>query len=254
MWDDNWNRRVYAFSKDWKHRWIRNSRPIIVEPVDSFLGHFYGHQFIKDEKGHTYVFYEKVDQLNEQGDFPLKTEIFARKMISPFQSSNDEITILTLGDPIYPSAKRKDDALIEGPRPFKAVIHGKTFYFIGFSSGQYTLNTYGINLAVSKNLLGPYRTYLKADSSDLMDLGINLRKQYQFGQGPGRPAFFQDPQKKWWVLFHASEPSSHDIRHIFLAPVSFAIGQNGIPSVTISDGNLGGAEPFSSGTTLSKTR
>jgi hypothetical protein len=251
--EDNWNRRIYAFREDRQGRWVRDKEPLFSPPPEqeSWADHSYGHHFITDENGDTWVFYEKVSQaVDPQGKpAPYKTEIFARKMISPTQASAEERPILRVGDNPYPSMRRTIGGfLVEGPRPSKVSVGGKDFYFVGFSSGDFSTDRYFVNVAWSTKIDGEYKPVLNKQGSDLLDLGERAKEALDLSWGPARPHFFQDPKGKWWVVFHAVEKGilpDNDYtrwpgrnladfhRNIYLAPVEITLGADGNPRFNI---------------------
>lgn len=231
--DDNWNRRTYAF-KFKNQKWIREINPIFgpIPSRPTWIGHNYGHQFIEDEKGESYIFYEKVtEDLDQQ---PWKTELFARKMKSSVKAEEREIPILVWGAQIWPALRRSfGGTLAEGPRPF---TH-KGFYFISFSGGDYTSDDYGIHLLWSKSLEGPYLPYLNNRNADLKDFGYEIESRVPMVWGAGRASFFE-AQGGWWAIFHGIEP--HELqphedakRVLYLAPVSIRTFNNTSPEVRI---------------------
>lgn len=249
MWDDNWTRRVWSFVRDEDGRWIRASEPLFGPPpgadgAPSYRDHSYGHQFITDETGDRWVFYEKVSETN--GPWPWRTDIYARRMTSVTRASDEERYILGAGNPAIRTAVRTaGDMLVEGPRPVRIAMQGEFFYLIGFSAGDFRSSTYGIHFAVSRCLLGPYHSYLTADKGDFLDLGSNIREHYGLSWGPGRPALFHDPAGEFWLLFHATEPSVlGDFRNVYLAPVEIRLGSDGWPILTVLDNNPEGAAPM----------
>jgi hypothetical protein len=248
--EDNWNRRVYPFVKV-REGWRQLPEPLFGKPkTPTWIGHCYGHHFITDEKHRVWIFYEKVteERANAHHDkIPYRTELFARQMETPFRASDREIPILSLGNVPYPATQRHDALtheangyLIEGPRPTRVNVAGKTIYLLGFSSGDFPTDNYGMNVAWSEEVTGPYLPLLTHDGN-LEDLGAGLRRHHALSWGPGRPAFFVSPDDRPWVLFHAVrkailpdrdyafwplEPLDHFYRMIFLAPlqVSWAAG------------------------------
>ncbi|RYZ69682.1 MAG: hypothetical protein EOP05_14440, partial [Proteobacteria bacterium] len=63
---DNWRRRTFAFKKR-DGVWVMSAKPLFDDPTNdteegSWVGHNYGHAFLKDEKGNTFVFYERVTE------------------------------------------------------------------------------------------------------------------------------------------------------------------------------------------------
>lgn len=249
LWEDNWTRRVWPFIRDSEGRWIRAPQPLFGAAPDqdsapSFQDHSYGHQFISDEAGGRWVFYERVSEAN--GLWPGRTDIYARRMVSAIRASDEEHFILSAGNPAMRTAVRAaGDQLVEGPRPVRIAVQGEVFYLLGFSAGDFRSTTYGIHFAVSRHLLGPYRPYLTADRGDFLDLGKNIRERYGLSWGPGRPALFQDPAGEYWILFHATQPSVlGDFRNVYLAPIEMRLGRDGWPVLTLLDNNPQGAAPM----------
>jgi hypothetical protein len=259
---DNWTRRVYAFHRQGRHRWVRDSRPLFgeVPRVGGWIDHSYGHHFIEDEDGVTWVFYERVveeGRCRRGYPTPHVTEIFARKMITPCRADDEEIPILDVGSPPYPTTRRRaphsgepNGFLIEGPRPTRVVLEDQVFYLLGFSAGDFPTDRYGIHLAWSRHVLGPYLPLLESSPHglDMADLGREIRQRYGLSWGPARPSFFADPSGAWWLLFHAvrkelrpdtdysnwpQRPLGHFHRNIYLAPVRIALGESGHPTVHI---------------------
>ncbi len=236
-----------------KGRWIRSKDPLFSPPPEkeNWADHSYGHHFITDEAGNTWVFYEKVSEaVNPDGNpAPYKTEIFARKMISPHEASAEEKPIVSIGDSPFPSTRRTIGGfLVEGPRPEKVTINGKTRYFVAFSSGDFSTDRYFINVTWSDKVDGPYKPQLTTDGKDLLDLGREAKEKLGLSWGPARPHFFQDPDGKWWVLYHAVEKRilpDNDYskwpgrnladfhRNIYLAPAEVSVGSDGQPRLEI---------------------
>ena len=237
---DNWSRRTYAYHMK-AGRWTQDAKPLLFDPeVYGWLGHNYGHHVIRDEKGQAWMFYERVSQIINGG--PGKTELFARKMISASRLDDKEIAIFRIPQPAYPAVVRwSDNTLAEGPRPFRVRVGAKNFYLVAFSSSQWSSDHYGINLLWSEKIDGPYHPYLTDNNSDLKDFGTEIRAHYGLTYGPGRPNFFQDPDGRWWLLFHAAtkpEPNSvaPTYRNFFLAPARIRnLNPDGSPMVEINE-------------------
>jgi hypothetical protein len=243
---DHWSRRTYPFTLVNGH-WQQADAPLLFDPATyGWVGHNYGHQFIEDKAGTRWFFYERVVRVS--GGAPALTELFMRKMISPTKADDDEIAVFKNTSPPFPATVRgADNTLMEGPRPFHAVLKNQDFYFVGFSSGQWDSSHYGINILWSRSITGPYVPYLTEDKSDLFDFGDQLRTNYALTYGPGRPAFFQADDSQWWLLFHAASlavvqasptapgPGRGPFRNFFLAPVKIELGPGNIPKITISD-------------------
>ena len=61
--------------------------------------------------------------------------------------------------------------LIEGPRVMKMRRNDRDIYVMGFSSGDFPTDDYGINLAFGFTPDGPYSAVLTEDGKDLRDFG-----------------------------------------------------------------------------------
>lgn len=261
---DEWTRRVYAFQQDRDGRWIRELLPLFgPEPRKAgWLGYSYGHQFLTDDNGHAWVFYEKTvgEVRNRQGELvPYRTEIFARRMLSPLRAAEEEVRILGVGTPPYHATARLDaltgtptSFAVEGARPVRAVIEGETYYLLGFSSGDFATDRYGCHLAWSRQPLGPYFPLLQATAHgiDLLDLGAGIRVRHGLSWGPARPCLFTDPAGHWWMLFHAVSKSllpENDYAHwpqrrldafhrnLYLAPLRLGRNEAGLPEIQVLD-------------------
>jgi hypothetical protein len=248
MWADNWTRRVWPFQRNADGRWVQGPEPLFGPPpatgAPSYQDHTYGHQFITEESGERWVFYERV--VETHGTRPAQTALYARRMVSTRRAADEEHFILGPGTPPKPTARRaQGDALVEGGRPVHVVVGGESFYLLGFSAGDFRSGTYGLHFAVSRHLLGPYHPYLTADGRDFLDLGHAIRTRYGLSWGPGRPALFADPTGGYWLLFHATQPRVlQDFRNLYLAPVDLRMEADGWPSMTVLDNNPGGAPPM----------
>lgn len=232
--EDNWRRRVNAFTWDKKRNaWMRVADSILGDAPDHFtwIDHSYGHQFIRDGKNQVWMFYEKVtEELEGQ---PSKTEIFARRLKNPITLESKEYPILTIPTSPWPSAHHAKGYLVEGARP----VALKNGYLMAFSAGEYHSNHYGIHFAWSKNITGPYAPFLTSSKKDLKDFGMNLRKKLSLIWGPGRPALFQ-VDGQWWMLFHGinkNDPNQvdHDLRGIYLTPIEISEKQNERPDIYV---------------------
>lgn len=216
---DNWNRRTFAFRLK-GGKWIREKDPLLgnIPEHETWVGHNYGHHFIKDESGQTFVFYERVTE--ERNGHPWKTELFAMKMKNSFATFGPEISILKIPHQVWPLARRSfGGSLVEGPRPFFA--NGK--YFVSFSAGEYASDNYGIHLLQSDKIQGPYKPFLNESGKDLKDFGVDIENKRKLTWGAARAAFFQ-MRGEWWTVFHGidqkdNSPVEDGLRNIFLAPV-----------------------------------
>ncbi len=229
--DDNWSRRVYAFTQK-NNKWMCAKDPLLDEVPASptWLDHGYGHDFLTDDDGTTYVFYEKVSE--ERDGHPWRTDLFARRMLNPFEADGQVVTILNTNRKSWPALKRSfGGKLAEGPRPFKVGPH----YFVSFSGGDYNSENYGIHLMVSKKPLGPYAPYLNEQGNNLKDFSLDLEKHQRLTWGAGRAVFFEW-KNTWWILFHGipsedGEAPEDGKRNLFMAPVTFDDLESAKPTV-----------------------
>ena len=218
--DDNISRRIYFFRPDTTGRWLRDQDPIVGEPLDDWMNHSYGGNLIQvgssapgvireDKPGEIAVFYERVSNIS--GGTPFVTEIFAKKLTSLGNFVGNipsvEVPILSVGDHPFPATKRTSGGyLMEGPRPIELEIEGQTFYIIAFSSGDFSTDSYTMNLAWSHQLLGPYKPILDKAGDDLRDFGHELKKSYDLSW-VGRPSLFKNPSGQTEMLFHGVRKS-----------------------------------------------
>jgi hypothetical protein len=219
--EDNPGRRTYAFMQVGL-KFVRGQQPVLPDknPRD-WIGHNYGRDFVRDENGQAvrdpkdgslFMVYEKVTR--KTGDGKLITELAMRKMKNCSHLDPKEIILMKINDgKPYPSVKRSDGGLLtEGPRVVRMKIGGKRFFVLGFSSGDFPTDRYGINLAFSENITGPYEPLLTTNSQgvvDLLDLGHDIRDRYQLTWGPARPTFYKDRAGQMWIVFHAVDKREH---------------------------------------------
>lgn len=221
--NDNPSRRIFIFRQAPDGTWIRNKQSIYGDPKSGWMGHSYGGNFFQAHSSNPsiidlksgaplYFFFEKVDHSEE--DRPTRTQIYAMNVDFQGRESDEFLAlsgmpklILGVTDPAtekpFPSTKRSTGGyLIEGPRPIKAKIQGKDFYFIGFSGGDFCTDGYTTNFAWSHTPLGPYQPLLNKDGTDFLDYGHKLRNRYQLSW-VGRPVLYETPEKNYEIMFHA---------------------------------------------------
>jgi hypothetical protein len=257
--DHNWSRRIYPFVKDEKGRWMLREKPLF-NSIDrtkppTMIGHSYGHHFKEVTRNtpsgpvtETWLFHEEI--IEEKPT--LKTEIFARKMIDPFTASTEKVKLLGVGDPPYPSAIRQNkELLVEGPRPFEAVIEGETIHFISFSAGDYMRDQYDIHFAWRRgDPIGPYTPLLRTVNgvTDFAPFGERIKRRYALSW-LGRAHILRDSSGQAWALFHATnklihpdfdysktpERPSEFNRNIYVVPVTFSRAPNGEPLIELKD-------------------
>jgi ribose/xylose/arabinose/galactoside ABC-type transport system permease subunit len=211
--EDNITRRIYFFRLNNVAQWVRDALPIVERIETGWLGHSYGGNLFQEDGGDPNIihtdspnqigfFFEKVS--DDSNESPYKTEIFAEKIDDKLNVvPNSEVKILGVQSPPLPSTVRTGGGfLIEGPRPLQVTLEGQKFFIIGFSSGDFSTDSYYINYMWSKNLFGPYQPALTVDKKDLIDLGHEMKAKYGLSW-MGRPAFYQTPDGHYEMLFHA---------------------------------------------------
>lgn len=211
--DDNINRRIFFYRKDPGGWWVRDKKPVVGSVSNQWLGHAYGGNLFQvgqkdpnvvkpDEPGEIAFFYDKVS--DDSFNSPYKTELFAIKMRT-FEIADpaSETPIFEINDPAYPSLERTVGGfLAEGPRPIEMKIRGKRFFIVAFSSGDFPTDSYHMNYAWSRNVMGPYTPALTKDGTDLVDLGEEIKAEYGLSW-MGRPSIFRLPSGDFQILFHA---------------------------------------------------
>jgi hypothetical protein len=218
--EDNPGRRTYAFVQVGM-KFVRGQQPVLPDqnPRD-WIGHNYGRDFVRDEQGNPvkdpkdgsqFMVYEKVTRKTQDGK--LITELAMRKMKDCAYADSKEVILMTINEkkPL-PAVKRADGGLLtEGPRVVRMRIGKKNFFVMGFSSGDFPTDHYGINLAFSENITGPYEPLLTTRNGvvDLLDLGRDIRERYQLSWGPARPTFYKDRSGRMWIVFHAVDKREH---------------------------------------------
>jgi hypothetical protein len=227
---DNKSRRVFAFEKRADGIWKRSPEPLLgTDPLSgSWVGHNYGHDFVKLGDQGNWVFFEMVSE--ERDGLPWKTEIFVQQLKNPYQTAGEPIKVLGLPNSPWPASHRKGGGfLIEGPRVVRiegAKVHAP-FFLMGFSTGEFSDDSYKLHFAYSESVTGPFEPVLTDDGTDLEDFSQSLRERFELSRGPGRPVVFQDPHGNWWCVVHAIDATASDesddanpIRHIYLMRLS----------------------------------
>jgi hypothetical protein len=256
---DNWNRRIFAMTRDKSGQWVKHDKPLFgaVEPgtQPTMLGHAYGHHFrtVKKKVGgklttETWLYHEEV-----VSEGPLRTEIFARKMIDPFTASDQKVKIVGVDPLRAPELGKRENGeyLVEGPRPFDVMIDGEPFSFVAFSSGDFNSDNYDMNFAWKKGLeVGEHRPMLDPTSRTpkLAGFGQALKQKYELSW-LGRAHVVEDARGDHWAVFHAvdkrvrpdidyrkgSGPLNEFQRNIYAVPLRFSRGPDGAPRVEVLD-------------------
>lgn len=256
--DDNINRRIFFYRKTTAGHWVRDADPVVGSVANAWLGHSYGGNLFQvgqkdpnvvrpDEPGEIAFFYDKVS--DDSFNSPYKTEIFAIKMRTfEYSDPTTETPIFRINDPAYPSLKRTVGGfLAEGPRPIEMKIKGQRFFIVAFSSGDFPTDSYHLNYAWSRDMMGPYTPALTKDGKDLLDLGKEIKAEYGLSW-MGRPSFFRLPSGDYQVLFHAVRKDIRPdndytkwppdllgfYRSLFKATVDVSLDANGAPVLTLN--------------------
>lgn len=180
--------KVATFEED-LGGWVFKEQPVFgkIDHVN-WTGHSYGQQIIKDKDG-LYMFHEEISRDGI-------TELFVRKMISPFEAGK-AIKIAGIEDLPLELTKRVDGGhLLEGPRYMKSKVNGKEVHLVFFSTGDFPTKNYATRVAYSFNgILGPYEVILDDITESAEDEGLH---------GVGR-AFPFKHQGKDWIIFHGAK-------------------------------------------------
>jgi hypothetical protein len=266
---DNWRRRVHPIGQ------VDGKLQIIAEPVfnpiaagmteknhpeghvgfgdlpflpGDYIGHAYGPNFklVKNPAGkmELWIISEEVTRrVLDHGKNVEVTEIVARKMVSPFETSalpEDREVILTVNENNDPNGKPHADSdrgkemsytkLIEGFRPMslsfkgyhitkqEVIVNGKKvyvdrpreeaekdeFFFMTGSSGNFAGDDYDARVAVRKgSAIGPYQMIKEAGSQSWKGFLKELKKKYKLSWA-GRGAFLE-VDGQYWLIFHAAD-------------------------------------------------
>ncbi len=169
--------------------WVFREQPVFgkIDHVN-WVGHSYGQQIIKDQSG-LYMFHEEISR---EGI----TELFVRKMISPFKAGK-AIKIAGIENLPLELTQRVDGGhLLEGPRYMKTRIDGKDVHLVFFSTGDFPTKNYATRVAYSfKGILGPYEVIPDDITESAENQGLH---------GVGR-AFPFKHQGKNWIIFHGAK-------------------------------------------------
>lgn len=260
--DDNWTRRIYAFAKNAKGKWVMRGEPLF-NPVTratpaTMIGHAYGHDFktvtVDSPAGpvtETWLFHEEISgEIQTPAGPRLKTEIFARKMLDPFTASTRRVKIFGVGSPARHGARASGDHTVEGPRPFEVTIEGEKVHFIAFSGGDFYADNYDVNFAYRKgSAIGPYAglTSGQGPNRQLIAYAKQIKEKYGLSW-VGRPQVIARPDGTFRALFHGvskavlpggeytgTKPAALDDYHrnIYLVPIEFKRGRAGVPEIRL---------------------
>lgn len=183
--EDNISRRIKgAYYSPKLKGWVFKEAPVFGK-VDhrSWSGHSYGQQIIRSGSS-LFMLHEEISRDGV-------TEIFIRKMLTPFKAGSPK-KIVGIENLSLESTRRVDGGhLLEGPR--YANINGTHFIF--FSTGDFPTKNYATRVAYSANVEGPYQVI----DGDL------TKPAHQFGlYGVGRGFPFKYKGQDW-LIFHGAK-------------------------------------------------
>ena len=253
---DNWNRRIYGFTRDKDGAWVRREVPLF-NPVPAgaqpkMVGHAYGHHFKTvrrrvrgREVVETWLFHEEI-----VAEGPLRTEIFARKMLDPFTASRHKVKILGTeweGQPI--GQRANGEFLVEGPRPFEARLGGEDYSFVSFSSGDFNSDNYDLHFAWRKgDGIGPHTPYVDRAGGKMALRGFAAEVKQRYGLSwVGRAHVIRDGGGNYWAVFHGVDKAIRPEvdytqpngelgrfqRNIFAVPMEIRLGKGGVPEIQL---------------------
>jgi hypothetical protein len=174
--------------------WVFKERPVFGE-IDHthWKGHSYGQQIVR-QNGEIFMLHEEITRDGI-------TEIYIRKMLSPFEASAGKKIIGT--EDLAPEKTLRVDGghLLEGPRYGKISVDGKTVHLIFFSTGDFPTKNYATRVAYSlTSIEGPYRVV--ADEKGAIDLTQVIHKDGLYGVGRAFPFTHKDEN---WIIFHGAK-------------------------------------------------
>lgn len=219
--EDNISRRIKVGEFDHAlNGWVFRSNPVFGKADhQNWTGHSYGQQIIS-YGNKKYLLHEEI---SSEGT----TEIFIRKLSTPFKAGTAK-KIIGINHLDLSATRRLDGGhLLEGPRYQKLVLSGRTLHLIYFSTGDFPTTNYATRVAYSfDHIEGPYKVITK-----------NLTQEYAeinrlYGVGRAFPFNFEG---KNMIIFHGAKmlpetnhniwPSSLDNfrRCLFTAQVEFRL-------------------------------
>jgi hypothetical protein len=251
--EDNWRRRIHPIVERADGRLELIAEPVFNPiPTDAktsdyigfgmlpalpgnYLGHAYGPNF-KIEGQDLWMIHEEVCRRIRINNIPAEiTEIFARRMLSPFAAEAASVRLVsveTVDGHLSPDACRGPllnyTKLLEGFRPTHVgaggvrisrraelssdgTVHSihdpalalREFFFLTGSSGNFCGDDYDVIMAWREgSAIGPYQLITLPDSSRWKRYlrGIKEAKGLSWA---GRGSFVSDEKGHWWLLFHA---------------------------------------------------
>lgn len=218
--EDNISRRIKVATFDHDlEGWVFREQPVFgTINHDAWKGHSYGQQIIKN--GNRFVMFH--EEITRDG----VTEIYLRKMETPFHAGKSK-KLIGIEDIAEESSRRVDGGhLLEGPRYTKTKIDGRDVHLIFFSTGDFPTKNYATRVAYSfTSLEGPYTVIPDDITKAAEDQGL---------YGVGRAFPFQYKGKNW-IVFHGAKdlpgvdhtkwPSNLDtfVRCLFISEINLEI-------------------------------
>jgi hypothetical protein len=188
--EDNISRRikVATFEPAFKG-WVFREEPVFGNINHTeWKGHSYGQQIIKN--GNAFVMFH--EEITRDG----VTEIYLRKMETPFHAGKSS-RLVSMDDLPEELSRRVDGGhLLEGPRYTKTKIDGRNVHLIFFSTGDFPTKNYATRVAYSfTSLEGPYSVIPDDITQAAEDQGL---------YGVGRAFPFKHKGKNW-IVFHGAK-------------------------------------------------
>ncbi|WP_141731667.1 hypothetical protein [Oligoflexus tunisiensis] len=209
----------------------------------NYLGHAYGPNFKlvgsgDSQSGRTelWMIHEEVCRRVRIHDKPVEiTEIFARRMITPFLAESNSVRLVSVEAPngsLAPDACRGPllnyTKLLEGFRPTRVdadgirIVHRaersgsgaityvhdpelarKEYFFLTGSSGNFSGDDYDVIMAVRESsAIGPYRLITETGSPRWKRYLRSIKRAHGLSWA-GRGSFISDEHGRWFLLFHA---------------------------------------------------
>jgi len=214
-WEDNADRRVYLFVNG-----KQVPLPLTGDSPYGWLGHNYGGNLIQkgessntidlDSKEPIYLFSERVTEVRDGK--PYLTEMVSVRLKPIFDQKNEFVAFASEGemkpllkkDSAFYEASKRDAKiggyLVEGPRPVEVMVEGERYFVVGFSSSEYSSDSYRAHFAFSKNIEGPYQV-IREVSGAYKDFGRTMKEGG--ASWVGRPVLYQDIETgKWAMMWH----------------------------------------------------
>jgi hypothetical protein len=259
--EDNWRRRIHPIMER-----MDGQLQVIAAPVfnpippeaktsdyigfgmlpglpGNYLGHAYGPNFklvgprdSQSGRMELWMIHEEVCRRVRIHDKPVEiTEIFARRMLNPFQAEAQSIRLVSVETPdgsLAADACRGPllnyTKLLEGFRPTQVdpegirIVHRarrdasgairyvwdpelarQEYFFLTGSSGNFSGDDYDVIMAVREgSAIGPYRMIMESGSARWKRYLGDIKRRHGLSWA-GRGSFIRDEEGQWYLLFHA---------------------------------------------------